>query len=246
MVSFTLDTARNEITQSSMRVGQFPPRSALGFYSPGVVAKSDSILTVLRAEIIDGTLAAGTRLKEEVIASRFGVSRVPIREALLQLESEGFVSTEKYKGATVSARSRRDVVELMQVRRGLEVLAASLAADVHGGDEAENLRAIVQRGREASEAGAVDQLPPLILEFHEIVARASGNAELARMLDGLLRRIAWGFELEIEDRVDTSWADHAAIATAILGGSPVQAGYLMGEHIRKDELIYRRQAATSA
>jgi DNA-binding GntR family transcriptional regulator len=211
-----------------------------------VVAKSDSIVTVLRAEIIDGTLSAGSRLKEEAIASRFGVSRVPIREALLQLESEGFINTEKYRGATVSARSERDVVELMQVRRGLEVLAASLAAEARGGAEADNLRAIVDRGRRAGESGAVDQLPPLILQFHEIVARASGNAELARMLDGLLRRIAWGFELEIEDRIDTSWADHAAIATAILGGSPVQAGYLMGEHILKDEVIFRRQAGTTS
>jgi DNA-binding GntR family transcriptional regulator len=215
-------------------------------YPDGVVAKSDSIVTVLRAEIIDGTLPAGSRLKEEAIGARFGVSRVPIREALLQLESEGFIETEKYKGATVSARSERDVIELMQIRRGLEVLAASLAAEAHGRDEAENLRAVVERGREAGAAGAVDDLPPLILQFHEVVARASGNVELARMLEGLLRRIAWGFELEIEDRIDTSWADHAAIATAILGGSPVQAGYLMGEHILKDEQIYRRHRMISA
>jgi DNA-binding GntR family transcriptional regulator len=209
-----------------------------------VVAKSVSILTVLRAEIIDGTIPAGARLKEEAIAARFGVSRVPIREALLQLESEGFIHTEKYKGATVSTRSQRDVVELMQVRRGLEMLAASLAAEAHGGDQVENLRAVVERGRRAGDAGAVDELPPLILEFHQVVARAAGNTELARMLDGLLQRIAWGFELEIEDRIDTSWADHAAIATAILGGSTMQAAYLMDEHIRKDERIYRRHAAT--
>ena len=207
-----------------------------------MVAKSVSILTVLRAEIIDGTIPAGTRLKEEAIAARFGVSRVPIREALLQLESEGFIHTAKYKGATVSTRSVHEVVELMQVRRGLEVLAASLAAEARGGEQADALRAVVARGRRAGDAGAVDELPPLILEFHQIVARASGNSELVRMLDGLLQRIAWGFELDIEDRIDTSWADHAAIATAILGGSPVQAGYLMDEHIRKDERIYRRHA----
>lgn len=208
-----------------------------------VTAKAVSILTALRAEIIDGTIPAGTRLKEEAIASRFGVSRVPIREALLQLESEGFIQTEKYKGATVSARSEQDVVELMQVRRGLEMLAATLAAEAHGGDQVDSLRAVVERGRAAGDTGVVDKLPPLILEFHQVVARASGNAQLVRMLDGLLQRIAWGFELEIEDRIDTSWADHAAIATAILGGSPVQAGYLMDEHIRKDEQIYHRHAA---
>jgi DNA-binding GntR family transcriptional regulator len=188
-----------------------------------VVAKAESIVAALRAEIIDDTLSAGERLEEEAIAARFGVSRVPIREAFLQLESEGFISAEKYKGATLSARSQRDVVELMQVRRGLEVLAATVAAEVQGGDEAENLRAVVERGRRAGEAGAFDRLPSLILQFHETVARASGNGELARTLDGLLQRIAWGFESEIEDRIDTSWADHAAITTAILGGSAVAA-----------------------
>ncbi len=100
-------------------------RRLTGHMLARVVAKAVSILTVLRAEIIDGTIPAGTRLKEEAIAARFGVSRVPIREALLQLESEGFIHAEKYKGATVSARSEQDVVELMQVRRGLEMLASS-------------------------------------------------------------------------------------------------------------------------
>lgn len=207
-------------------------------------AKPDSILAVLRTEIIDGRLPAGARLKEEAVASRFGVSRVPVREALLQLESEGFVDAEKYKGATVSTRSQQHVIELMQVRRGLEVLAASLAAERRGGDHVDELGAVVERGKRAGDAGALAELPPLILEFHQSVACAAGNAELARILDGLLQRIAWGFELEIEDRVATSWSDHAAIATAILGGSPAQAGYLMDEHIRKDERIYRRYAST--
>ena len=66
-----------------------------GPYAAPVVAKAVSIVTVLRAEIIDGTIPAGTRLKEEAIGTRFGVSRVPIREALLQLENEGFIHTEK-------------------------------------------------------------------------------------------------------------------------------------------------------
>lgn len=206
----------------------------------GVAAKSDAIVRTLRDEIIDGRLEAGTRLKEEVIATRFQVSRVPIREALLQLENEGFVNIEKYKGATVTERSQRDVVELMQVRRGLEMLAASLAAEALGGDQTAALRSVVEAGRRAGDAGAVGELPPLIMEFHQLVARASGNSHLARMLEDILRRIAWGFELEIEDRIESSWADHAAIATAILSGSPIQASFLMGEHIAKDEAIYRR------
>ena len=201
---------------------------------------SASVVQALRAEIIDGRFAVGDRLKEDVLAARFGVSRVPVREALQQLESEGFVVIEKFKGASVSPRSQDDVIELMQVRRGLEVLAATLAGERAGGDMADELRQVIERGRRARDDRAVDLLPPLIMEFHELVARASGNSHLAQMLRDLLQKIAWGFELDIVGRIESSWADHSAIAEAILAGSGPTAGYLMGEHIIKDERLYRQ------
>ncbi len=211
----------------------------------GMLPLSAPVVSALRADIIDGRLAVGDRLKEDALAARFGVSRVPVREALQQLESEGFVVIEKFKGASVSPRSHQDVIELMQVRRGLEVLAATLAGERAGGDLADELRAVVERGREARDDRAVDRLPPLIMEFHEVVARASGNVQLARMLRDLLQKIAWGFELDIVGRLESSWADHTAIAEAILAGSGATAGYLMGEHIVSDERLYR-QAIQSA
>ena len=201
---------------------------------------SASIVQALRTEIIDGKFAVGDRLKEDVLAARFGVSRVPVREALQQLESEGFVVIEKFKGASVSHRSQDDVIELMQVRRGLEVLAATLAGERAGGEMADELREVIERGRRARDDRAVDLLPPLIMEFHEVVARASGNSHLAQMLRDLLQKIAWGFELDIVGRIESSWADHSAIAEAILAGSGPTAGYLMGEHIIKDERLYRQ------
>ena len=201
---------------------------------------SASVVQALRTEIIDGKFAVGDRLKEDVLAARFGVSRVPVREALQQLESEGFVVIEKFKGASVSHRSQADVIELMQVRRGLEALAATLAGERSGGEMADELRQVIDRGRQARDDRAVDLLPPLIMEFHEVVARASGNSHLAQMLRDLLQKIAWGFELDIVGRIESSWADHSAIAEAILAGSGPTAGYLMGEHIIKDERLYRQ------
>jgi DNA-binding GntR family transcriptional regulator len=93
-----------------------------------VESKPASVLKAIRAEIIAGTLARGARLKEDALAEQFGVSRVPVREALRQLESEGFVVSEKFKGVRVADSSVEVVIELMQIRRGLEVLAAELAA----------------------------------------------------------------------------------------------------------------------
>jgi DNA-binding GntR family transcriptional regulator len=205
-----------------------------------VDSKSASVLRALRSEIISGALPGGARLKEDVLAARFDVSRVPVREALRQLESEGFVVAEKFKGVTVAERSTEVVIELMQVRRGLEVLAAQLAAQRNGGEQAAELRAVVDQQRLAGQAGHIEELPPLIREFHRLVARASGNGLLETMIDRFLGQTAWGFEQEIAERVESSLNDHAVVAAAILAGSPVQAGLLMDEHILKDEAIYRR------
>lgn len=201
---------------------------------------SASVVTVLRSEIISGELKGGTRLKEEAIAARFGLSRVPVREALHQLEREGFAFAAKYKGVTVAERPAEVVIELMQVRRGLEVLAAQLAAKRFGGDAADELRAVVAMGRSEADARHIDELPQLILKFHDLVAEASGNQQLVTRLRSIFGQVAWGFEQNIGDRLESSWNDHAAIAAAIISGSPIQAALLMDEHILKDEDIYRR------
>ncbi|MFJ9779840.1 GntR family transcriptional regulator [Amycolatopsis sp. NPDC101161] len=201
----------------------------------------DVIANEVRRAIIAGRYKSGERLLEEALAEEHGVSRVPVREALRRLETEGFVTLTPYRGATVSAGSFRDSFELMQVRRALETMAARLAAQQRGGDAADELATVVARGREAARSHQVTALPPLIMEFHELVARASGNQQLQLAIDRVLQRVSWGFELDLEERIDSAWTDHAAIAAAILNGSPIQAGYLMDEHIAKDEQIYRSQ-----
>ena len=201
---------------------------------------ADVIADELRTAIISGRLQAGERLVEDVVAEEHGVSRVPVREALRRLESEGFVTLTPYRGASVSATSHRDIVEHMQIRCGLEVLAAQLAAEARGGDVREEIEQAVELGREACLEHRVEELPALMLTFHRLVAQASGNKQLQRMLDRVLQRISWGFQLDMEHRLDASWSDHAAIARAILTGSPMQAALLMNEHAGKDESVFRR------
>jgi DNA-binding GntR family transcriptional regulator len=204
---------------------------------PQPAAPREAIAHALRDDILAGRLPPGDRLIEADLAERFGVSRVPIREALSQLQSEGFITLVRYRGATVSATSRTDAIELMQVRRGLEVLGAQLAAQRNGGDVAEELARVVELGREAGRSQMLDELPPLIVKFHVLVVTASGNTQLRVMLEQVLRRVSWVFNQHLASRTDSSWSDHGAIAQAILGGSPIQAGYLMSEHIAKDEWL---------
>ncbi len=88
---------------------------------------SDALATRIREEILDGTFAAGDPLPQEEMAARYGVSRSPIREALRQLEAEGWIVYHPNRGAFVAKVSAQDVRELYQVRRILEVGALRLA-----------------------------------------------------------------------------------------------------------------------
>lgn len=188
----------------------------------------DSIAFTLREDILAGRLTAGERLVEEAIAKQFGVSRVPVREALTRLQSEGFVSIVRYRGATVSETLAQDSRELLQIRRGLEVLAAQLAAQNRGGDAAEALAAIAE-----------DKPHGELAPFHELVATASGNRQLVEMLAQINRRVQWGFGHNPE----ASISDHRILAAAIVNGSVVASGYLMDEHLQRDERYFEEKFA---
>lgn len=205
-----------------------------------------TVADALRDDILAGRLSPGDRLREVDLAERFGVSRIPVREALSQLQSEGFVTLVRYRGATVSAPSGSAARELVQIRRGLEVLAAQLAARNRGGAMAGELERAVELGRAADARHAHDDLPSLTLRFHTLVAEASGNQQLQVMLEQILERVSWIFGQRLDTRTHTSWSDHAAIAQAILAGSPVQAGYLMDEHIARDEELIVAMDSDSA
>ncbi len=81
----------------------------------------------LRAAIVDGTFASGAKLSQDEIANRFGTSRIPVREALRQLESEGLVNIVPNRGAVVASLSFGEAVEVMDIRIGLECRALRLA-----------------------------------------------------------------------------------------------------------------------
>ncbi|MEV0768639.1 GntR family transcriptional regulator [Nocardia salmonicida] len=192
----------------------------------GEDSSGEMIARAVRAEILSGRLAAGERLIAEVLAQRFGVSRIPVREALARLQSEGFVTIVRNRGATVAEPPVAAARQLLQVRRGLEVLAAQLAAEHRGGSVAEELTAFLSE--DAPDQGGVKQ------PFHELIARASGNDELRRMLADVNARVHWA----LGHNPVVSVSDHRAVAVAVLNGAAAQAGYLMDEHLRRDEVYF--------
>ncbi len=146
------------------------------------------IVSRVRDAIVQGELAPGTRLRTAEIASQFGISRIPVREALHELAAEGFVTVIPQRGAFVAELSIEDLEEIYLLRACLEPLAARLAVANLGPELLEHLTKLVDQ-MEASE----DDWPrwnELDLAFHLDLYAASEQPRLYRMVTLLRANIA--------------------------------------------------------
>jgi DNA-binding GntR family transcriptional regulator len=140
----------------------------------GLVKKT--LAEKLLAEIMNGTLAPGTRIIEGRWAERFGVAQGTIREAINILERDGFVTKESGRSARVVNLTERDVIQLYQMRSAVEGLAASLAAQAR--PDFSNLQSIVDGMRRAAKAKSPTNMLDWDLKFHLELCRLSGNKHL--------------------------------------------------------------------
>jgi DNA-binding GntR family transcriptional regulator len=197
------------------------------------------IADALRSQIINGTIKPGRRVREEEIALDHGVSRVPVREALQRLAAEGYVELTPRRGATVVIPDLTRVLEIMEIRRVLEVHAVRGAARAAGGSAAKQLSTLVDRGYKAAVAQRNAQIPALVEEFHDLVAVASGNTELVLLLRQIRNKIRWMFQVDLDERATGSWDDHRRIVDAIRAGDENEAAGRMDAHVSRDEAHYR-------
>ncbi|MCB1203155.1 MAG: GntR family transcriptional regulator [Verrucomicrobiae bacterium] len=135
---------------------------------------AETAVARLREQIVSGEIPGGARLAEAAVAQGLGVSRVPVREALVRLERDGFVEFSPTGRARVKELSPGDFEELFTLRLALEPLAAKLAAPVLRADQG-GLKRNVEKTRRA---GSVREVTCLDLEFHELILVAAGNTRL--------------------------------------------------------------------
>lgn len=135
----------------------------------------------LRQDIIQGVTPPGTRLAEAAVAKQLGVSRVPVREALVTLEREGLVSFSATGRAFVKDLTPQDFEELFLLRLALEPLSARLAAPRLRG----NADLLDQNIRETARAKSLRDVTSLDLDFHQIILEASHQPRLVRLWKSL-------------------------------------------------------------
>ncbi|MEU9370544.1 GntR family transcriptional regulator [Streptomyces avermitilis] len=198
-----------------------------------------SVCTAIRDDIVAGVYERGSRLTEELLARRYGVSRVPVREALRTLEAEGFVVTRRHAGACVAEPTEQEAADLLEMRMLLEPLGAARAAQRRTEAHLKVLRGLVRLGQERSRRGNSEDLRSLGGWFHETLAQASGSPALTSTLAQLRHKIAWMYAVEVPANPAESWAEHGGIVDAVARGDSERARAITALHTERASGAHR-------
>ena len=194
-------------------------------------AKPD-IFETLQAQILEGVIQPGDRLKEAELAERFGISRTPVREALRRLETRGLLVHEPHRGMVVAQLEPSAVAELYAMREILDAAAATFAAQ-HA-SETEIAAMARQIARDRTMLDEPDKLAASNRAFHAAIYRAAHNRFLMKTSDVLAEALALlgPTTLSLEGRGAQSVEEHAAILEAIAQRDGASAGEAARRHIR--------------
>lgn len=188
------------------------------------------------ARILGGELKPGQRINEPDVAARLGVSRVPVREALRELESSGLVAARKHAGVFVRELSAREVADLYDLRAGLDAHAGQRAARLPAPARA-GLCAVLEEHtaamREAAARHRVQDYYAANLAFHWALVEAAGNQALAAHYRAVVQQLHLSRlrNLSSPAGMQASMAEHAQIVDALAAADAARCAQLMAEHV---------------
>ncbi|TCK60508.1 GntR family transcriptional regulator [Seleniivibrio woodruffii] len=195
----------------------------------------EKIADIIRTDIIRGVYRNGERLVEPKLAKTLGISRTPIREALRQLEGEGFIEIVPRRGAVVKELTIKDIDDLYAIKANLEGLAARQATVNLTDDQIEILISINKKFRDYSEKnpGVPDEHHKDNIDFHNVFIAASGNEKLVDILDGMSKNFQRLKSMLMSDagRAANAVKEHKKIIDAFISRDPDLAEKTVREHI---------------
>lgn len=218
---------------------------------PVGASRADAAYARLKRDILDNRLSPGFQATEPEIAARLGMSRTPVREALVRLAAEGLVALTPRRGARVLPVSPEDMREIYQLLGALEPdAAADVAAAGLETDDAARLRDAVERMRAALALEDLDAWAAADDDFHAAVLALSPNRRRAAIIGALLEQAhrARMVTLRLRARPERSTAEHAEILTAMTRGDADATRTLFAAHRARAarELIAVLEAARLA
>ena len=196
---------------------------------------ADRAYTVLKDTIVSLNVYEQpdeVRLDERQLASDLGISRTPVREAMAQLEREGFVRSVPRRGIYVVRKSKREVIEMITAWAALESMAARLITTNASTEEIATLRKMFSTFENGQARAHLDEYSEVNIEFHQTIIRMSRNHVLIDLAENLFTHMRMIRRKTIgeQDRVDRSIRDHMNIIEALEARDTERAEDLVRNH----------------
>ncbi|SFG62298.1 DNA-binding transcriptional regulator, GntR family [Lachnospiraceae bacterium C7] len=194
----------------------------------------DVVFNTLREAILRGELKPGERLMELQLASRLGVSRTPIREAIRMLEQEGLAVTTPRKGAEVARMTEKDMQDVLVIREALDELAARIACKKITDDQLERLKKIKKDFVDCLETGNIKVIAQKDMDFHDAIYEATDNPKLVTLVSNL-REQMYRYRVEyIKNSCNypTLIREHNAIVDGLEARDESKLAVAMHNHIK--------------
>src|SRR5690349_2986493 len=214
-------------TEATARIVLAPLGDTSTFADRAYTALKDTIVSLNVYEQPDEV-----RLDERQLASDLGISRTPVREAMAQLEREGFVRSVPRRGIYVVRKSKREVIEMITAWAALESMAARLITTNASNEEIATLRRMFATFENGEVRAHVDEYSEINIEFHQTIIRLSRNAVLVQLAENLFTHMRMIRRKTIgeQDRADRSIRDHMHIIESLEARDTARAETLVRDH----------------
>jgi DNA-binding GntR family transcriptional regulator len=210
-------------------------------------SKKELIIQQLRAEIVSGQIAPGEKLSEARLAERFGVSRMPVRDAFKELENAGFVTIEERRGTFVRRTSRSEILDLFEVREAIEGMAARLCAYRANNDLLARLDEAIEAMSRQVKTLDMDGYSQTDERFHQLIMSGASNDWLSDHYRLLVQHLHRGLLSSIvtrrEGRMERSLAEHVEIMRALHAHDPQGAETAMRNHVRNGRMELQEEVS---
>lgn len=200
----------------------------------GLPRLGDRTYEAIREAILSGAFRPGAKLTVDHLVARLGVSRTPVKEALIRLEREGLVRIVPRHGAFVVRLTAADAADLYDLREVVEGLAARRAAERMDAAALSELDSLLEQSRACLGEPNYARYSHLDVAFHSAIAKASGSPPIQQVLESLRSqtRLLMATSVTLAGRLERSYAEHREIVEALRTGNAERAEQVARAHIR--------------
>ena len=191
----------------------------------------DQVVRSLRKAILYGDIKPGQQITQQEIAEKLNISRMPVREAFAQLETEGLIKNVPYKGSIVAKLTKEDIREIYEMRNLTEGFAAELAIKNMKEDDIKDLENILNNMHQCLKREDVDSYVAFDRTFHYFIFEKSGNRRLIRLIKNIWESFPMYIAYSMPKRIEKSFQEHDGMLKAIMKKDSKTTAYLVRKQI---------------